>query len=300
MAENITTLLDKPDAENVSGTDYLYLVQGTGSDRDRKIALTALFASDPAHTLVVDGSDTNPGRYLIGKFSGASLPEGSTEGDVDFAAVTTRGGRLIVGVIGGGKVTTGKIAEDAVTNAKIADGAVSNGCLADNSVSTGKIIDGNVTTDKLAAGAVTAAKIADGNVTPSKLDENESYEMAGLTISGRYNSVTMTEQSVSASGQGALMADGIIDHGYQLLTATGSTYDLTSNYGSGDDTNLTHVVALYNSTSGPCTVTIDSPAGGGATKTVLLSAGNVGLFMKIGWNAVSPVFAPVSFSSTVS
>ena len=50
MAENITTLLEKPDAENVSGSDYLYIVQGSGSKRDRKINLDALFASDPAHT----------------------------------------------------------------------------------------------------------------------------------------------------------------------------------------------------------------------------------------------------------
>ena len=57
MAENITTLLEKPDAENVSGSDYLYIVQGSGSKRDRKIKLDALFASDPAHTLVVDEQD---------------------------------------------------------------------------------------------------------------------------------------------------------------------------------------------------------------------------------------------------
>ena len=109
----------------------------------------------------------------------------------------------------------------------------------------------------------------------------------------------MTEQATAGAPQGIVMADGVIDHGYQLLTATESTYDLTSNYGSGDDSYLTHIVALYNAYSGQCTVTIDSPSSGAAPKTVMLNAGNVGLFMKISGNGVSPVFAPVSFSRVV-
>lgn len=124
--------------------------------------------------------------------------------------------------------------------------------------------------------------------------------MAGLSITGVNKSVTMTEQSQPGASQGVVMADGVIDHGYQLLTATEATYDLTSNYGSGDDSCLTHIVALYNAYSGQCTVTIDSPSSGAAPKTVLLNAGNVGLFMKISGNGVSPVFAPVSFSRTVN
>ncbi len=68
MAENITTLLDMTDAENISGDDYLYLVQGSGSKRDRKLKLSALFSSDPSHTLVVDSEDDIPGEFLLGKF----------------------------------------------------------------------------------------------------------------------------------------------------------------------------------------------------------------------------------------
>ena len=171
MAENITTLLEKPDAENVSGSDYLYIVQGSGSKRDRKINLDALFASDPAHTLVVDEQDKYPEHYLINKFKGNSASSYLDKGDVGFFVVPIKDARYIAGVIENQSVTTDKLADDAVTSPKIATGGVSNGNLADNSVSTGKIIDGNVTT----------AKIADDAVTPEKIDETGDYTVKSIT-----------------------------------------------------------------------------------------------------------------------
>lgn len=42
MAENITTLLDRLDAENITLADFIYLVQGTGANRDRKMTLQQL------------------------------------------------------------------------------------------------------------------------------------------------------------------------------------------------------------------------------------------------------------------
>lgn len=191
MAENITTLLEKPDAENVSGSDYIYLVQGTGSDRDRKIKLDALFASDPAHTLVVDEQDEYPGHYLIRKFKGNSASSYLDNGDVGFCVVSSKGARFIAGVIENQAVTTDKLANDAVTSPKIATEGVSNGNLANNSVSTEKIIDGNVTT----------AKIADDAVTPEKIDETGDYTVKSIKVNG----------SVDALGlKGNVMTD-IID-----------------------------------------------------------------------------------------
>ena len=174
MAENITTLLEKPDAENVSGSDYLYIVQGSGSKRDRKIKLDALFASDPAHTLVVDEQDEYPGHYLIRKFKGNSASSYLDNGDVGFCVVSRKGVRSIAGVIENQAVTTDKLADDAVTSPKIATRGVSNGNLADNSVSTEKIIDGNVTT----------AKLADDAVTPEKIDETRDYTVKSMTATG--------------------------------------------------------------------------------------------------------------------
>lgn len=98
MAENITTLLDMTDAENISGDDYLYLVQGSGSKRDRKLKLSALFSSDPSHTLVVDSEDDIPGEFLLGKFDQYSHDvHYDTDGKVRFYADTTRAGRIIRG-----------------------------------------------------------------------------------------------------------------------------------------------------------------------------------------------------------
>lgn len=182
MAENITTLLEKPDAENVQGSDYLYIVQGSGSKRDRKIKLEALFASDPAHTLLVDEQDTVKKRYLAPAFF-----RGSDSGNFDIffsASDITRDGakvRVIGAFIGIEKVTTNKLANDAVTNAKIAMHAVSNGSLADKSVSTEKIIDGNVTT----------AKIADDAVTPEKIDETGDYTVKSMTVKTSLDAVVL-------------------------------------------------------------------------------------------------------------
>ena len=300
------SMLPRVAAADLTSQDVLVLTQpgNNPGEKNKGLELGALFeamrSSLPTDTLLVDGQDENPSHYLINKFKGNSAASYLDGGDVGFRVVSIRGVRFIAGVIENKSVTTEKIADDAVTNEKIAANAVSSGTLADNSVSTSKVIDSNVTTAKLANKAVTRAKLADNAVGAAQLDETESYNTAGLTITGANKSVTMTEQSQPGASQGIVMADGVIDHGYQLLTATESTYDLTSNYGAGDDSYLTHIVALYNAYSGQCTVTIDSPSSGAAPKTVLLNSGNVGLFMKIGGNGVSPVFAPVSFSRTVN
>lgn len=177
MAENITTLLEKPDAENVSGSDYLYIVQGSGSKRDRKINLDALFASDPAHTLVVDEQDKYPEHYLINKFKGNSASSYLDKGDVGFFVVPIKDARYIAGVIQNKAVTTDKLADDTVTSPKIATGGVSSGNLANNSVITEKIVDGNVTT----------AKIADDAVTPEKIDETGDYTVKSMTVTDSVN-----------------------------------------------------------------------------------------------------------------
>ena len=299
------SMLPRVAAADLTSQDVLILTQpgNNPGQKNKGLELGALFesmrSSLPTDTLFVDEQDENPSHYLINKFKGNSSASYLDEGDVGFHVVSIRGARFIVGVIENNAVTTGKLADDAVTSPKIATGAVSNVNLADNSVSTEKIVDGNVTTAKLANKAVTRAKLADDAIGAAQLDETESYTVSGVTIKGANKSVTMKEQSQPGASHGIVMADGVIDHGYQLLTATEATYDLTSNYGAGDDSYLTHIVALYNAYSGQCTVTIDSPSSGAAPKTVLLNSGNVGLFMKIGGNGVSPVFAPVSFSRTV-
>ena len=203
MAENITTLLEKPDAENVSGSDYLYLVQGSGSNRDRKINLEALFASDPAHTLVVDEQDEYPDRYLIRKFKSNSAASYLDNGDVGFCVVSIRGARFIAGVIENNAVTTDKLANDAVTSSKIATEGVSSGNLAKNSVSTEKIIDGNVTTAKIAEDAVTPEKIdSDGDYTVKSITATSSVDAVNVKGNVSTNSISpkTAEQPISVTG----------------------------------------------------------------------------------------------------
>ena len=274
--ENITTLLDKPDAENVSGSDYLYLVQGTGSDRDRKISLAALFASSPAHTLVVDEQDTVKKQYLSDAFF-----RGSDSGnfDVFFSA-------------------------DDITR----DGATVRALGA-------FISNGKVTTNKLADASVTAGKIADDNVTPSKLDNSGTYTVGGLRfnneMSGMEVGVAAVRNEKKILVDGAVRC-GTLDATYDITVASSSTYDLTGTWADNTDVgyNVGHVLLLFNSTDAQCRVTVrkqyDGSTGETRNVTVLLNSGNVGAFVKVsgddGTTTGSPrsVFAPVSFSRTLT
>lgn len=281
MAENITTLLEKPDAENVSGSDYLYLVQGTGSDRDRKIKLDALFASDPAHTLVVDEQDLIPKRYLLPSFAKSNevtrlTPEG---GQVYFISkeVTRDGGtaRAISGVIANKSITSDHIGDKAVVRDKIGDDAV---------------------------GA-------------AQLDDTETYTVGGLRFN---NELSGTEVGVAAVlNEKKLLIDGAVrcgtlDAAYGITVAEGSTYDLTGTWTSATDAayNVGRKIMLFNSTDGQCRITVrkqyDGSTGETRDVTVLLNSGNVGEFIKVsgddGTTTGSPrsVFAPVSFSRTLT
>lgn len=276
MAENITTLLEKPDAENVQGSDYLYIVQGSGSKRDRKIKLDALFASDPAHTLVVDEQDDFKKRYLAPAFF-----RGSDSGNFDIffsASDITRDGatvRVIGAFIGIEKVTT----------------------------------------NKLANASVTAEKIADGNVPPSKLDNSGTYTVGGLRfnneLSGTEVGVAAVRNEKKLLIDGAVRC-GTLDAAYVITVAEGSTYDLTTTWTSATDAayNVGRKIMLFNSTDGQCRVTVrkqyDGSTGETRNVTVLLNSGNVGEFIKVsgddGTTTGSPrsVFAPVSFSRTLT
>lgn len=71
MAENITTLLDMTDAENISGDDYLYLVQGSGSKRDRKVRLGDIFASMEGWKRFAQYGETQ--NFELGEWDGDSV-----------------------------------------------------------------------------------------------------------------------------------------------------------------------------------------------------------------------------------
>ncbi|MCF0223819.1 MAG: hypothetical protein HUK20_06085 [Fibrobacter sp.] len=91
MADNITTVLDKDDAGNLNMGDILYLIQGTGADRDRKVSLAKLlyFIRTEMKKIVLNGSkctieiDSDTGKISMhtpdwGGFSLEYRPEGPT------------------------------------------------------------------------------------------------------------------------------------------------------------------------------------------------------------------------------
>lgn len=88
MANNITTLLQKDDADNLKDDDLLYLVQGTGSNRDRKLKLEALQAymmsgGSNNHRLNLNVEKlTDHGLFITG-YQGGTLH--ATNGEIDLS-----------------------------------------------------------------------------------------------------------------------------------------------------------------------------------------------------------------------
>lgn len=144
MAENITTLLDMTDAENISGDDYLYLVQGSGSKRDRKVKVVDLFKSRPAEKgkvytnaeAVTLGEDPQYLENLILGRPGADSQYGQ---QVYAESIASRGGQVLRLIIADGAVKTDKIADGAVATDKIADGAVATDKIAENAVKASNV-----------------------------------------------------------------------------------------------------------------------------------------------------------------
>lgn len=148
MAQNITTLLEKAEAGTLSDDDLLYLVQGTGSNRDRKLRLAVLQAY--CSKVIIDGDDTSP-LYLSDKFSMSDSPEFG-HGDIYFSVKETRSGKQL--------------------SAHIRDGVITEDMLEDESV----------TEDKLAHNAVTPDKIQ--KVSGDNLDFSASCNAKQVTVSG--------------------------------------------------------------------------------------------------------------------
>ncbi len=77
MANNVTTVPILPDAKELSADDLLYLIQGRGSDRDRKVTLEQLFASIPAKDAGVwrtfESTAVHPSIVDLGDWSGNAV-----------------------------------------------------------------------------------------------------------------------------------------------------------------------------------------------------------------------------------
>lgn len=122
MAENITTLLELLEAGTLSEDDVIYIVHGSGTDRDRKLKLSKLRVF--CGKVCIDEDDDNPG-FLTTKFNTSTSPEFG-HGDVRFLVVNTRGGREMSTEIRNNTITTAMLKEKVVTNDKIEDNTITS------------------------------------------------------------------------------------------------------------------------------------------------------------------------------
>lgn len=122
MAENITTLLELLDAGELSENDLIYIVHGSGSNRDRKLKLSRLQLH--CAKVIVNNEDDFPAT-LSDKFSLSDSPE-HRHGDIWFSVIDTRGGKQLSTTIRDNRITTAMLKDNAVTGDKIANSAITS------------------------------------------------------------------------------------------------------------------------------------------------------------------------------
>lgn len=106
MAENITTLIDIKNRQKefvISAEDLLYLIHGSGTERDKVITVRELDEALPSYGKVSIDGDDSPKR-LGSQFSRADGAVGSQFGDVNFKRTETKNGFALEAIIADKKV----------------------------------------------------------------------------------------------------------------------------------------------------------------------------------------------------
>jgi cytoskeletal protein CcmA (bactofilin family) len=152
MSNNITTVPMLPDAEGVGTEDTLYLIQGTGSDRDRKATLSDVFDGVLPHKI------DNAYDY----------------GDVTFGYEESRGGKIL----------TGNIRDKQVTADKLADGSVNGWKLDETSAFTGKTFYGTESVGAPSVNATTEIKTPTIEGTTAGTSSNYLLVNSAMTVNG--------------------------------------------------------------------------------------------------------------------
>lgn len=196
MSNNITTVPMLPDAEGVGTEDTLYLIQGTGSDRDRKATLSDVFDGVLPH----------------------KIDSGYDYGDVTFGYEESRGGKIL----------TGNIRNKQVTADKLADGSVNGWKLDETSAFTGKSFYGTETVSAPSVKATTEIKTPTIEGTTAGTSSSYLLVNSAMTVNGDAdlksnvnlgeNLMVVSQDDQKVTVNGDLSVSGNIDAGSGTTT----------------------------------------------------------------------------------
>lgn len=306
MPENITTVLNLPDADFGSGgfpspsDNRAYILQGEGSDRDRKVSLGDLF------------------DWLVGAKAMTSDSPQHRVGDIVFKIEETKGGKILTAYIMDGRTlskptVTGGLKADSIEGTNQGTGDTKYLVLGNTTVTgdldaKGKAMLGNSMLVADPDGQTLESRVplgfGDGYQAGKELVRTDKVKTETVEISGggKTVSVTAAVSPASSSGKKAVFDSAVrmeeIDARYSYEITSATSYDLTSKWNGSQDENQGRMFMLYNQASAQCRVKISSTVAG--DMFVPLNAGNIGAFIRVGWSEGSSIFAPVSFDRTVT
>lgn len=320
MADNVTTVPGLPDADfekhSFPEENFLYIVQGTGADRDRKAAAEDFF------------------EWLISQKAMTTNNRDTRVGDIQFKMEDTRGGKLLTAYIldgrtlekpsvTGGMAVSGGLKVDSVEGTNQGQGTdkylvlgnttvngdldvkckaiLGNGLVVVDKDELKETVDGDLeVSGKVSAGSFQTS----GGISADTVEALESHLGGGdymATATCAKDTSDPTGKSVQIDS--GLTISGALSARYAYERTTAATYSLVGRWNANADDHAGRILMLYNDGSVQCKVTIsESPSASGvvAKRTVLLNSGNVGAFIRVGWYAGNSMFAPISFSRVVS
>lgn len=315
MPENITTVLNLPDADFGSSgfptpaDNRVYVLQGEGSDRDRKVSLGDLF------------------DWLVGAKAMTNDAPQHRVGDIVFKIEETRGGKLLTAYImdgrtlenpsvTGGISVSGGIKADTIEGTNQGSGNTKYLVLGNTTVTgdldvKGKAMLGNsmlvADPDEQTLESTVPLDFGNGYKAGKELVKTQKVGTETVEISGggKTVSVTAAASPASSSGKKAVFDSAVrmeeIDARYSYEMTSATSYDLTSKWNGSQDENQGRMFLLYNQAGAQCRVKISSGVpGSSGSSFVPINAGNIGAFIRVGWSEGSSIFAPVSFDRTVT
>lgn len=313
MPENITTVLNLPDADFGSGgfsspaDNRVYILQGEGSDRDRKVSLGDLF------------------DWLVGAKAMTNDSPQHRVGDIVFKIEETRGGKILTAYIMDGRTlekptVTGGLKADSIEGTNQGQGDTKYLVLGNTTVTgdldaKGKAMLGNSMLVADPDGQTLESRVplgfGDGYQAGKELVRTKKVETETLSTTGAVTAGGKLTVKDAASVSGVLDVSGPanlpgganvgnlkISGSVQFPSGNGLiptlVYDIDSSRGDilsnyiGTDRNV--FILLVNADSASHTISYASQeAAGSVTRNKQIAVGNAGLFYIDGNGNAAPV-----------